>query len=80
MALIYGNDKSCARRRKRRTSENTLLTLAFLMGALGAVTGMFLFNHKTRKNKFLFLIPVAVIFNVAALLAIAYILQGGGIL
>jgi uncharacterized membrane protein YsdA (DUF1294 family) len=49
-------DKRSAVRRGRRTSERTLLVLS-LLGPFGAVAGMRLFHHKTRKAKFL-LVPV----------------------
>ncbi len=67
--LIYGLDKFFARRGMRRISERTLLTLAFLMGAVGAVLGMYVFRHKTRKKKFRILIPVYLILNIAAVYA-----------
>lgn len=77
--LIYGIDKSHARHRKKRTNESVLLALAFLMGGFGAVAGMIIFNHKTNKNKFVFLVPIAAVLNLAALFAVTYIIQRGGI-
>ena len=47
VCLVYGLDKALARRGKRRISEVTLLSLAFLGGSLGAMAGMVLFHHKT---------------------------------
>jgi uncharacterized membrane protein YsdA (DUF1294 family) len=54
--LSFLIDKWAARRKYRRISERTLLTLA-LFGPVGAITGMLAFHHKTRKRKFL-LVPV----------------------
>ncbi|NLK25254.1 MAG: DUF1294 domain-containing protein [Euryarchaeota archaeon] len=55
--LLFLQDKWRAKRRKRRTSESTLLTAA-LLGPFGAFLAMWLFRHKTRKRKFL-LVPLA---------------------
>ena len=50
IALVtYGYDKHCAKQRKRRIRESVLLTLALLGGAVGALLGMKLFRHKTRR-------------------------------
>ena len=62
--LIYGIDKMLAKAHKRRISEASLLICAFLMGGLGAMFGMVLFNHKTSKIKFRILVPLAILFGV----------------
>lgn len=67
VALAYGFDKMKARRGGRRVKESSLLTLAFLFGGAGAMFGMVLFNHKTSKTKFRFLVPLAVIVGAIAL-------------
>jgi len=46
-----------------RISESALVLLAFLLGGAGAMFGMILFNHKTSKPKFRFLVPLAIIVN-----------------
>ena len=61
--LIYGIDKLKAIRSGWRISEKFLLGIAFCMGGVGAFLGMRLFGHKTRKTKFIILIPVSMIFN-----------------
>lgn len=58
--LLYGTDKILAKMHKRRISEATLLSGAFLMGGVGAMFGMVLFNHKTSKMKFRILVPTSV--------------------
>ena len=68
--LIYGIDKMLAKQQKRRISEAVLLTCAFLLGGLGAMFGMVLFNHKTSKMKFRILIPLFVVINILILYAI----------
>ena len=64
--LAFGVDKLLARMKKWRISEQVLLLLAFLFGGCGALFGMVLFNHKTRKGKFRFGVPVIVVLNALA--------------
>ena len=47
--IVYGADKAKAQNRSRRLPEFVLLLLGFLGGAAGALTGMLLFRHKTRR-------------------------------
>ena len=63
--LVYGLDKLFARKGMRRISEKTLLSLAFLLGGWGAMFGMVVFNHKTSKPRFRFLVPIFVLINIA---------------
>ena len=56
--VCYGVDKYRARHAKWRISEACLIMLAVLGGALGALLGMLLFHHKTRKKKFTLTVPV----------------------
>ena len=49
--LIYGVDKYLAYKEKNRISEKFLLTLALCFGIIGAVLGMKVFRHKTKKNE-----------------------------
>lgn len=62
--LLYGLDKFKAKRSMRRIKETTLIVPAFLLGGVGAMFGMVLFNHKTSKTKFRILVPLSVILNV----------------
>lgn len=50
--IFYGSDKSKARKSERRTPERTLLGLSFFGGALGGLSGMLIFRHKTQKLRF----------------------------
>lgn len=54
----FGLDKRKAKKRKFRIRESVLLGLALIGGSLGAMAGMFLFHHKTRKPAFRIEIPV----------------------
>lgn len=56
--LVYGIDKERARRHQWRISEKTLLGLALIGGSVGALAGMYLFRHKTRKVRFVIGVPV----------------------
>ena len=57
---LYGLDKLFAVKHKRRISEAFLILMAGIGGAFGALTGMLVFHHKTRKKKFYVTIPVLV--------------------
>lgn len=50
--LVYGIDKYLAYKEKRRVSEKLLLTLALCFGIIGALLGMKVFRHKTKKRIF----------------------------
>ena len=64
--LIYGADKLKAKRGARRIREASLLYCSFMLGGLGAMFGMVLFNHKTAKIKFRLLVPLSFIVSIAA--------------
>lgn len=57
----FGNDKKKAKRSMWRTPEAVLLTLSLLGGSIGALAGMRFFHHKTRKPKFIILVPLMLI-------------------
>lgn len=59
--LLYGLDKQKARRNRWRIPEATLLGIALLGGSAGALTGMYLFHHKTKKIKFYLGVPFILI-------------------
>lgn len=56
--ITYGLDKGRAKSGKWRIPERTLLLLALIGGSLGALVGMLMFRHKTRKAKFVISVPV----------------------
>lgn len=64
--LVYGIDKLRARRSTRRISERALIICAFLLGGMGAMLGMIVFNHKTSKIKFRILVPLSAIIVISA--------------
>lgn len=57
--FLFGWDKALARLRRRRVPEAALLGCAALGGSAGALAGMLLFHHKTRKLAFRRWIPLA---------------------
>ena len=64
VTLMYGLDKYFSKAKMRRISEKALILPAFLLGSIGAMLGMILFNHKTSKIKFRLMIPLAFIINI----------------
>ena len=69
---LYAIDKSRAKNNKWRVSEATLIACAFLLGGLGAMTGMSVLRHKTQHLKFKVLVPFAVVLNIAVVAAVLY--------
>ena len=65
--LVYGLDKSKAKRGKWRIPEKTLMLLALFFGGVGAFCGMKVFHHKTQKPLFKFGVPACLVINAAAL-------------
>lgn len=61
-------DKQKARNNKRRIKENTLLLFVFLGGWIGGYSGMKIFKHKTKKNKFVIGIPLIIIFEILCII------------
>ena len=68
--LLYGIDKWRAQRDRWRIPEDTLIWLAIVGGSIGALLGMYLFRHKTKRRKFTIGIPVIL----AVQLVLAYFL------
>lgn len=68
--LFYGLDKLKARFHRWRISEIILLNLSVIGGVFGAIIGMYLFHHKTKKNLFR---VVNVFFFIGYILLIYYV-------
>ena len=61
--ILYGADKSFAKKGARRIPERTLLLWAWLGGSIGAFLGMRIFHHKTQKPKFK-VVPVLMVLEI----------------
>ena len=70
--VAFGFDKSCAKRGAWRISEKALMLLAVVGGSLGALAGMYVFHHKTRKPLFSIGVPVLLAITVAVLVALGF--------
>ena len=75
--ILYGADKKKAKRGQWRIPEKTLLGVAVIGGSAGAILGMFLFRHKTKKRKFKVVVPLLFIVQLALLIAAAFLLPPG---
>lgn len=72
---LMGFDKRRARRDGWRVRERTFFIVALLGGALGGVTGMFFFRHKTRHWYFRYGLPAILLLQLG--LAAWMLLSGG---
>ena len=69
--LIMYFDKKKAKYGRWRIPEKTLLIIALVGGSIGAISGMYLFRHKTQKLKFTLGLPTILI---SEIIIITYIL------
>ncbi len=58
--LVWGFDKFRATLQQWRVPEKTLYTIIFLGGGIGALLGMTIFRHKTRKPQFKVIATVSI--------------------
>jgi len=71
--LVYAYDKAQARREGWRVSERELLLLALIGGSPGALSGMYLFRHKTAKRSFQVRLLIILLIQ-AALITVYFLL------
>lgn len=72
-ALVCVYDKIAAKRAPhRRTREATLLLLSALGGSVAMFVTMQLIRHKTKHAKFMVGIPLIIIVQIAAVIAVLY--------
>ena len=62
---LYAIDKLNAKTDSWRISERMLMLFAVAGGSIGALLGMYICRHKTRKAKFKFGIPVILMLHIA---------------
>ena len=65
---LYGHDKSAAVRGKSRVPNRVLIGLAVIGGSPGALAGMYLFRHKTKKWYYTVTIPAILLLQITAAL------------
>lgn len=70
--LVYGIDKHRAKAGAWRISEKTLWVLAAIGGSVGALLGMEVFRHKTKKRSFQIVLAVIVFVQVLLVLGWVY--------
>ena len=63
--ILYGVDKSRAKKGRWRIPEKTLLLLPLLGGSAGGILGMAAFHHKTRRWYFRIGLPVMFLLQAA---------------
>jgi uncharacterized membrane protein YsdA (DUF1294 family) len=62
--ILMGVDKRKAERRKYRIPERTFWMLAILGGAIGVISGMKTYRHKTKHASFKIGMPILLILNI----------------
>lgn len=72
---LYGIDKLRAKRGLWRIPEATLILIAVIGGSIGALGGMYLFRHKTRKPRFSVGVPVILGMQVLFFLLLFYVVS-----
>ena len=72
---LMGIDKRRARKKRRRIPESVLILSAVIGGGIGALAGMYLFRHKTRKKSFTVGIPVIMAMQAAFFLLLFYVIS-----
>ena len=65
--VLYAIDKLNAKTSSWRISERMLMLFALAGGSIGALLGMYICRHKTRKPKFKFGVPVILVLQVVVL-------------
>lgn len=71
----FGIDKHAAIKHKSRIREATLLGLASIGGSLGALIGMYGFDHKVRKASFYIGVPLIIILQIILLYVLKYAIK-----
>lgn len=71
--FMYGVDKLKAKRDSWRIPEKTLIGAALIGGSVGALLGMQVFHHKTKKIKFFLGVPLIFLIQTGMLIYFGYI-------
>ena len=71
--ITYGVDKHKAVKNKWRIPESTLILLALIGGAVGAILGMKVFRHKTKHPKFYIGVPLILVLHIVIVALFIYL-------
>ena len=63
-------DTRRARYGKWRIPEQTLFILALIGGSIGAIIGMYVFRHKTKKMRFSIVFPIILILQIILIISV----------
>ena len=69
-AIITTIDKQNAKNGKRRVSEDFLLTIGLIGGALSEYITMKIIHHKTKHKKFMIGLPIQIILQIFTIILI----------
>ncbi len=72
---MMGIDKRRAQKGRWRIPEAALILSAVIGGGIGALAGMYLFRHKTKKKKFTVGVPVIIGMQVVFFLILFYVVS-----
>ena len=67
---MMASDKHRARSHRFRIPEASLFAVALIGGSCGAISGMYVFHHKTKHPRFVIGMPVILAAQVVAVLAV----------
>lgn len=67
-------DKKKAIKNSYRIPEKNLFFICIIGGSLGVLMGMYKFHHKTKHNKFIYGVPLLIIYNIMMIYTIMKIL------
>ncbi len=70
--ILMAIDKIRAVEHRFRIPESVLLLHAVIGGSIGAIIGMFLFHHKTRKPKFRLGLPIILMIQIILVFLIRF--------
>ncbi len=68
--LLYGLDKLLASINTQRIPEKILFATALFGGSAGALSGMYLFRHKTRKTSFQLILALLILVQIVFVIKI----------
>ena len=73
--IVTAHDKRAAKKGRRRTPERDLLLLSVFGGSVAMYITMQMIRHKTKHAKFMIGIPVIMVLQLFAVIAIANLLK-----